>query len=274
MELQSQLPLRVYQQVFLGNDKPLGYTLDGGVSVPDGVTWYVRHNDDQIDDDYLDVLVAEVVAKKIPGLSLASCRRLTDAGLQKLLAAKHLETLDLFNARIGDVGAATISRLSNLKSLNLAGTAVTDSATASLARLERLERLHLGWTSIGDAALEPLARIKSLRMLDLRSTRISNAGLKQLASMTALETLGLQETQVGDVASLLPLAPTLVRLYLGYSTITDESIDHLKTFSRLRTLMLRGTRLRRDADASLRTSLTSLGGLDSGPDGAQEGLIR
>src|SRR5687768_590835 len=109
MELQSDLALRIYKQIILGIDRPIGYTLDEHddqwnylpVKLPDDLrNWYVRHHDQQLSDSYMKTLAEEVMAKKIPGLSVASCRRLTDAGMEAFAKLVHLELLDLFNTEI------------------------------------------------------------------------------------------------------------------------------------------------------------------------------
>ncbi len=283
MEFYSELALHVYQQVFLGVDRPLGYTLDRdgdgnakSVAVPEGVPWYVRHHDDRLPDEFVSKLALEIKRYHIPGLSLASCRQLTDAGFERLRDLNHLQLLDLFNTRIGDVGLKHLTGLQELTSLNLAGTQVTDAGVPLLKSLPRLEKLHLGWTEVGDSGVAVLKEMKSLRALNLCATRITDLGLQHLAAMSWLETLNLQETGIGDsgVANLKPLSGTLLRLYLGYTGVGEGALATLKTFTKLRTLMLRATHLKRDHDPELKKALPTLGGADTGPDGAQEGLIR
>src|SRR5207247_2426261 len=105
--------------------------------------------------------------------------------------------------------------------------------------------------------------MRSLRILELRATQVTDTGMNQLAQMNWLDTLGLQETGIGDagVANLRPLNETLVRLYLGYTGITDGSLDVLKSFTTLRRSILRGgsgsrTRSLRTGDTRLRIDCT------------------
>ena len=278
MEFTSEVPLRVYEHVPLGIDKPLGYTRERGedgrflpVVIRDGARWYVRHPDEELGDDYLPVLVKELVARRIPGLSLASCKYVTDAGLPALLpVAPHLEILDLFNTNIADV--APLAQLGRLRALNLAGTRVVD--LAPLRGLTSLEYLNLGFTGVGDEQLKDLPPVKTL---DVRATRVTDGGMSTLAGMGSLETLILEEDAIGDdgLRRLAPLGKNLVRLHLGYTAVTEASVATLvEHFRGLRTLMLRATHLARDHDAKIKEALTALGGDDTGPDGVQEGLVR
>ncbi len=282
MKFSSELALRVYRQVFLGIDKPLGYTIDEetgqskAVDIPDGAAWYVQHADYQLPDSYVGTLAAEVKSKAVPGLSFASCHEITRQGIEQLKGLGHLEILDLFNTHADDGAMETVAGLSGLKSLNLAGTEITDKGVRLIAGLPQLERLHLGWTHVTDAGLMALASMKSLRTLVVRNTQITDAGLSHLAGMSGLETLDVQETGVGDqgVANVKALKASLKRLYLGYTAITDAALEDLKSFTPLKTLMLRATHLKRDHDVALKAALPQLGGVDTGPDGIQEGLIR
>lgn len=283
MDLSSNLALRVYEQIFWGIDKPLGYTLDEDesgarkpVSVPADIPWYASHPDPRMPAWFLKELVAEISAKGIPGLSLAGCQQLDDEAFAHLQAAPRLEILDLFNTRITDAGVAFLGKLTALGSLNLAGTAITDRAIEVIAGLPALETLHLGWTELSDASLARLASAPSLKTLDLRGTRITDAGLARLTGLKSLRALSLQETGAGDagVAALAPLAPVLERLYLGYTRVTDACVNTLTTFTRLRTLSLRGTVISAEQEKRLAAALTGLGGVGTGPQGIQEGLIR
>ena len=278
----SDLALHVYQQIFFGVDRPLGYTLNREtgegvpVEVPPGVRWYVRHNDDRISDQYLDVLLTDARERSVPGLSLASCRQLTNEGLERVAELRHLETLDLFNTNLSDEGLAAIADLPQLSSLNIAGTEVSDSGVAVLKQLPRLEQLHLGWTAVGDAGCSEISKLASLKILELRKTAVTNQGLESLGRMSSLHALGLQETAVTSdgLLHLEGLSSTLQRLDLGYTRVDSDAVAILKRMVSLRTLVLRATPIDRSHDAAIREALPQLGGVDSGPGGTQEGLIR
>jgi hypothetical protein len=282
MEVTSEIALRAYQLVFLGVDRLLGRAYDRDargrpipLRIPRDIRWYVRHTDVDIDDSFVEELASEIERLRLPGLSLAGCRHVTATGFMRLRSIKHLQTIDLFNTQIDNKTIEAIAEIEQLETLNLAGTKVTASGLARLARCEKLLQLHLGWTDIDDSVLVELGRLKTLRSLVLRNTRVTDQGLHALAALPCLEDLDLQETAVGDagVAALRPLAGRLKRLYLGYTPVTDSAVEGLKSFRGLRALMLRATTVDRTAEAQLKAALTALGGLVSGPDGVQEGLI-
>ncbi len=283
MHVASNIALSVVEQIPHGIDRVLGATgqgmtgASGPIQVPDDLAWYVRPFDHEIGPETIDRVIDEVRERAFPGLSLASCRRLEDGFAARLAGAQELRILDLFNTAAGDAALAALSgRLPRLARLNLAGTLVTDDGLQHLGGLPSLEILHLGWTEVGDAGLGALAALSGLKTLILHCTRVSDAGMAALARSPALEALDLQETEVSDagVRALAPLAGRLRRLYLGYTPVTDSCVDHLRDFSRLRTLMLRATRVSPERDADLALAMPELGGLDTGPGGVQEGIIR
>ena len=281
MQLTSRMALWCYEQVPHGIDRVLGSTAltagDGPVAIADGARWYVRHHDPEIAGPAAGQLVAETRMLGIPGLSFASCSRVDDDVVGQLTELDHLRTLDLFNTPVGDAGLASLARrLPAVTSLNLAGTQVTDAGMAHVAKLAALEILHLGWTEIGDRGLAALAALPALDTIILHGARVTDAGMAELARFPAVEAIDVQETGVGDpgVAALVPLAPRLRRLYLGYTAITDGCVESLRQLTRLRTLMLRATRVAPAHDAELARALPELGGVGTGPGGTQEGLIR
>jgi len=283
VHVSSNLVLSVAEQIPHGIDRVLGTTAQAGpdpgapLEVADALAWYVRPLDIEIAGDAISNVIGEVRERGFPGLSLASCRHLDDCFAPLLAGAPDLRLLDLFNTPTGDSALAALSgTLPRLARLNLAGSLVTDGGLAHLRGLPALEILHLGWTDIGDEGLAAIAALPNLKTLVLHGTRVTDAGMAALARSAALEALDLQETAVSDagVRALAPLAPRLVRLYLGYTAITDACVDDLCRFARLRTLMLRATRVTPARDADLARAMSDLGGLDTGPGGIQEGLIR
>lgn len=276
-ELRSDLALRAYAHVFWAIDRALGDTLDGdAISIPAGLDWYVAHVDRQLDGGYLPTLVAEVEALALPGLSLASCRRLAPADAGALASATTLELVDLFNTATNDQSVAQLDELAQLRILNLAGTAISDASLAKIAALPSLEVLHLGWTQISDAGLATLTQARKLHTLDLRGTAIGDAGMAALARMPALRALGLQELAVSDagVSALTPLAERLEVLDLGYTKIGAASVAKLASLERLHTLSLRATQLGEEHDEALVAGLEALTPGHRNPRGELRGLIR
>jgi hypothetical protein len=257
-EVNSDLPLRIYEFDFLETDAFLGETGPGQtVSVPEGTTWLVRHPDHRIQDDYVAVLAAEISARRFPGLSLASCRSITDAGLAHLRELKHLRILDLFNTPTTDTGLRHIVPLTGLRTLNLAGTEISDSGLQSLKSFEALEELHLGWCNIGDDALPGLEGLPCLRVLDLRATRVTDAGLLHLSRIPTLEILGLAETAIsGSGFKFLADLTRLRFLNLEYSDVSESCVTEFGEHGLgcLTKLQLRGTGIPRSSDQRIRDS--------------------
>lgn len=257
-DVSSDLPLRVYESDFLETDAFLGETGPRRtVSVPDSATWLVRHPDHCIRDDYLAVLAAEISARHFPGLSLASCRSITDAGLAELRGLKHLRTLDLFNTPTTDKGLEQIASLTELRRLNLAGTGISGRGLRVLKSFPALEQLHLGWCDIGDDALADLEGLPSLRVLDLRAIRMTDAGLLHISRIPTLEVLGLGETAVsGSGLKFLAELKGLRVLNLEYSEMSEDYVTlfNPRGLGRLAKLQLRGTRISRLSDQRIRES--------------------
>jgi hypothetical protein len=281
MRLSIAPAVRVYQQCFFGIDRFIGSTLDDetaepvAVDVPENIRWYVRHYDDQIADRDLSELLQVFADAGVPGLSLASCRRLSPHGIAMCVNLPKLKTLDLFNTQTNDEVLRSLGVL-RVGSLNLAGTVITDEGLQHLAENDSLEQLHLGWTAVTDRGCQALLRLENLRALDLRGTKITDAGAALLAGLPHLEALVLEETAVSSqvAAALQPLATRLRHLNLAYTAVGDSAIDSLRNFSELRTLNLRATSVSRTMDGQLTQALVRLGGVDTGPESTQEGLIR
>lgn len=98
-----------------------------------------------------------------------------------------LEVLDAEDTAVGDAGARAIAKLANLHAVNLADTQITDDGGAALAALAQLEIADLGGTRVGAKTIAALRKLP-LHELFLDHTRVR-----------------------GEVATLAPLAPGLVR---------------------------------------------------------------
>lgn len=105
-----------------------------------------------------------------------------------------LEALDVEDTAVGDAGARAIAGLRSLHAVNLAGTAITDDGGAALGGLAALEIADLGGTRVGARTVAALSRLP-LHELFLDHTRVR-----------------------GEVATLAPLAPGLVRFDVSSTT--------------------------------------------------------
>lgn len=133
--------------------------------------------------------------------------RITDRGLHTLAQFDHLRGLQLTGTAVTDKGVEELSRLANLQWLCLGDTAVTDRALPHLSKLRNLEGLELSRTDLTDAAWRHLRALKNLRWLSLRGTRVTAAGLDELAALPNLRVVHLENTEVDD-GSLGLFTPT------------------------------------------------------------------
>ena len=92
-------------------------------------------------DDYLDDQGMRLLIEKMPNLqtiSLLSCTRVTDKGLQQIAAVPLLKSLTLHQTTITDRALRHILNLTNLEYLGLESTTVTATGLATLAKLPKL----------------------------------------------------------------------------------------------------------------------------------------
>lgn len=130
-------------------------------------------------------------------LSLAGTR-VTNAGLEHLLALKSLQELHLDYTQITDEGLSLVATLQGLQVLDLKGTAVTDAGIACLKPLSNLRGLYLTRTRISDAGLYQLAPLKRLETLILWDTAIGDHGIVHLHAMSSLREVILWGTAVTE----------------------------------------------------------------------------
>ncbi len=127
---------------------------------------------------------------------------ITDTGLERLTTWKRLEGLNLHNcAKITDAGLAHLKELPNLTDLTLlqenAGTMpVTDAGLAHVADLQQLQRLWIARIPVTDAGLAHVARLSQLRHLMISGIPITDDGIARLRSLKSLESISLRNTQV------------------------------------------------------------------------------
>lgn len=266
MTVANDVALRVYRHDFWGIDQFLGDNLDDdgdafladALRVPNGR--YVRHPDFRIGDDYLPTLIAALRDARVTALSLASCRRVTGAGISALSAFPEVTFLDLFNTRLDDADLAVLAECRELETLNLAGTPVTGPVLDVVAALPRLQTLHLGYTPLPPGAITALTSAPALAVLNLAATPVGDDDAATISAIATLRELGLEETQVGDrgVAALRPLAGSLTRLHLGYTAVTDACVPDLCGFTSLTRLQLRATRIDRAAAGTIAAAVPGL----------------
>jgi hypothetical protein len=223
----------------------------------------------EVCDSMIDYIVKE--APNAEKLTIWS--PLTDAGVAKLAALKHLRELSISFEGPGMDGSSlpALRGLTNLERFSLSGTMIPDAALINLRAYTRLKRLYISKTPITgssfrllkplgqleelifnetnfeDANLVHLAAFKRLRWLNLQKTRITSPGLAHLKALPELDYLDLSGTKIDDsgVANLRDLSK-LTSLDLGETKVTDACLDGLKTL-KLKSLRIAGTKITKEA---------------------------
>ncbi|MBL8851892.1 MAG: hypothetical protein JNG89_19625 [Planctomycetaceae bacterium] len=96
-----------------------------------------------------------------------------------------------------------------------------------------------------DADLELLKGLPSLVDIDLAKSSVTDAGLAALQSFPNLKSLGLQRCNLVTDAGLshLESVPNLERLYLLYTLIGNDGMEHVAKLKKLKVLDLRGSKV-------------------------------
>lgn len=227
--------------------------------------WYVEPIA-VLDQAKLATLIGLVRREHVPGLSL---RGQAIAGwLDQLHELPELTALILDST---DLDGAALARLDVVVTrLYLAHTAIDDAAVIALtAKLPALEALDLEDTAVGDAGVKAIAALAQLQALNLAGTQITDDGGAQLGALRRLGILDLGGTRVagktvaalrglplhelfldrtrvkGELATLAPLAPGLVRFDVSNTAhhLTDNELRWLTAATGLVELGLDGAKL-------------------------------
>lgn len=205
--------------------------LPGELPQPMPQRWYVEPIG-RLDAATLGRLVDAVRAEHVPGLSLRNQPVASQLGALRDLPELGALILDGTGADGAALGAMQLS----LTRLYLAHTAVDDAAiAAAVERYPALEALDVEDTAVGDPGVRAIAGLAGLHALNLAGTAVTDDGGAALAGLAALEIADLGNTRVGartvaalrglplhelfldhtrvrgEIASLAPLAPALVR---------------------------------------------------------------
>jgi WD40 repeat protein/Leucine-rich repeat (LRR) protein len=208
---------------------------------------------------------------------LSGCARLSvlglastgvgDAGIPALAAVPRLADLDLSATRLTDKGLEALRQVAGLRALALRGTRITDAGLRHLQSCRRLQSLVLAMTRISDAGLRHLAETSQLESLDLGHTRIGDAGLahlrdlplrKLILSSTSITDAGMEvvggfrlmrHLEIDGAPMHLPLEmarPEQLERFLkstpiGWPSVTDEGVRHLRRLAALEVLRLSGS---------------------------------
>jgi len=239
--------------------------LPGVLPQPMPALWYVEPIA-KLDEASFGRLVELVRGDGVPGLSLrhqAVAAWLAELKNLPALRALLLDDTDIDNAAL-DAMQLSLTRL------YLAQTAIDDAAVAALAsRYRELEVLDVEDTAVGDTGARAIARLAGLHAVNLAATQITDDGGAELGALTQLEIADLGNTRVGaktvaalrglplhelfldrtrvrgEVATLAPLAPGLVRFDISGTAHhpTDQELGWLAGASKLVELAVSGAKL-------------------------------
>lgn len=187
----EDLELQIYWYGVDGQRHDLGHTANHEeFSIPKHRWWAIEPTGEMDAKDWERIL-HEIQKHAIPGF--VGGKHLTDACLQSLGQATHLQCLDLNRSqRVSGRGLRQLQTLTQLRSLSVAlnshnypGTEnslhVVDDDLAFLANLAFLENLDLGSLyQLTDRALAFLPTVENLRRVHLSMTRMGDRSLDQL----------------------------------------------------------------------------------------------
>ena len=239
--------------------------LPGELPRPMPALWYVEPIA-PLDEASFHRLVERVRADHVPGLSLRN--QAVAAWLAALTDLPELRALLLDNTDVD--GAALATMQLSLTRLYLAQTAVDDAAVAAIAqRYPALETLDVEDTAVGDAGARAIGTVTGLHAVNLAATLVTDEGGAALAGLAQLEIADLGNTRVGartvaalrglplhelfldhtrvrgEIATLAPLAPQLVRFDVAGTAhhLTDGELGWLAGAHQLVELAVSGAKL-------------------------------
>ena len=239
--------------------------LPGALPQPMPRLWYVEPFQ-KLDEAAFGRLIELVRSEHVPGLSLrnqAVARWLGELKELPELGALLLESTDVDGAALGKVQlsltrlylahtaiddaavAAVVERYPALEAIDLEDTAVGDAGARAITKLAALHAVNLGATQLTDEGGAALGALARLEIADLGSTRV---GAKTVAALRGLplHELFLNHTRVrGEVATLAPLAPWLVRFDVSGTAHhpTDQELAWLANAPNLIEIGVSGAKL-------------------------------
>ncbi|HBO46007.1 MAG TPA: hypothetical protein DD670_19205 [Planctomycetaceae bacterium] len=128
-----------------------------------------------VDDDMRHV----TVCSRLEILSIKSyC--LTDKGVERLVALRHLTELNLECPLVTDASVEHLATMKNIESLSLSKCKITDAGLKHLGSMQQLRSLHFSSDRVTDTGLRHLESLSQLETLRFKADRVTSVGLKRL----------------------------------------------------------------------------------------------
>jgi len=172
----------------------------------------------------------------------------TNDGLAELARCPNLKIIELQDSSVSIGSAEFFKQMKNLRSLRIfRGSRFEADAVAELGVLTDLETLELreiGCSAEALLALKPLTQLSTVEFSELPGVD-SATMVEVLKSYPKLESIRIFAIPVDDsVASLLATIPTLKRVSLPATAITDAGLEALSALSDLLLLDIHGNKTR------------------------------
>ncbi len=206
----------------------------------------VLESNHSLEDRHLESLGT---ATKLKKLSLRDSREITDGGLRVLSLFKELQWLDLSKCP-GVTGTALAEVNDGLETLRLDNSDVSDDGVQHLGRLKNLKQLRLNTNErITEASLFAIENCEFLESLNLSGLPIAKKHFEKMNHFKKLKKLNLAGCQqaTGDGVGLLAQCGDLEEIdFSSCRRIDSPDMIPLAQFKKLKTLVLRGTRVNAD----------------------------
>ena len=171
----------------------------------------------------------------------ASC---TDDSLRRLSEITSLRSLTLQNCPVTDAGLAQLN-LPRLQILELRHVSATGTCFAATEKWRNLQFLTVDGVPLAPSAVQALSALPWLRSISLWNVKLTDEIAASIAALPALEHLTIGQSGLTDShIALIAAQPKPRLLTLRFSDepgVTDAGVEHIKSFSGLRSLDLSRT---------------------------------
>ena len=217
-------------------------------------------NEDAQVSGILARLGADVYTEQIDGhpaykVSFAE-KKVTDVKLQALKNIPNLISIDFTCSNLNDSQLRHLDGLASLLSLDLTATHITNHGMRQIKSVPKLRILQFGSTDVGDDGLTFLKNCPDFEKLAICSLNVTDktltylAGRKHLAELEIEKAAFIRDIQDNPLSAVKPISdkgmahlrglPSLRKVYMHDTRISDAGLVNLKESKRLKELKLPG----------------------------------